>query len=331
MYVKQILDSSEKATTLIQSLLAFSKRQVISLKPVNLNDIVRKTENLLIRVIGEDIKLRAILAEEAIIVMADSGLIEQAIINLATNSRDAMPKGGLLIIETGVEAIDDTYITSHGYRKAGEYALLSITDSGTGMSETTRERMFEPFFSTKEPGKGTGLGLSMVYGSIKQHDGFVEVMSESGEGSKIKIYIPLSVSDVDDPLITSPPLLPGGTETILIAEDDHNVRELTKNILEKFGYAVIEAEDGEDAVQKYYENKEMIHMLLLDVVMPKKNGGEVYDEIKKMNSGVKVLFMSGYSADIIQKKALLNKEYHFIPKPAPMDKLLIKIREVLDS
>ena len=205
--------------------------------------------------------------------------------NLAANARDALPNGGDLIIETKQVGLDVEFIKRHGYGEAGIYALLTVTDSGTGMDEKTRERIFEPFFTTKELGRGTGLGLAMVYGIIKQHDGFINVYSEPEKGTTFKIYLPLIKSAVEESVGATPAAYPkGGTETVLVAEDDQAVRKLTMNVLERFGYKVIAAEDGEEAIKKFKENKKEIQLLLLDVIMPKKNGKEVYEEIKKNQS-----------------------------------------------
>jgi PAS domain S-box-containing protein len=331
IHLEQILAASERGANLIQSLLAFSRKQIISPRPIDLNDVVTRVGKLLIRVIGEDIKLKTICAEEAVTVMADSGHIEQVLMNLVTNARDSMPEGGMLIIETGLVEIDDEFIKRHAYGKHGKYALISVTDSGEGMDKETRQRIFEPFFTTKEIGKGTGLGLSMVYGIIKQHDGFIDVHSEPGKGTKVKIYLPEIKIGVKEAEIKEPSFVEGGTETVLVAEDDEAVRRLSREILERFGYTVIEAEDGEDAIQRFMENKDKINLLLLDVVMPKKDGKVVYKEIKKIKPDIKVLFLSGYPADLIRKKGILEEGIDFIAKPVRVDDLLRKAREVLDT
>jgi CheY-like chemotaxis protein len=199
------------------------------------------------------------------------------------------------------------------------------------MDEKTREKIFEPFFSTKEVGRGTGLGLAMVYGIIKQHNGFIDVYSEPHKGTKFKIYLPLIKAKGKGTGLPELSPVQGGTETVLIAEDDETLRKLTRDVLEKYGYRVIAAEDGEDAVNKLIENKDKINLLLLDVIMPKKNGKEVYEEIKKIKPDIRVLFISGYPADIIQKKSILKEELNFLSKPVSMNDLLRKVREVLDK
>lgn len=325
IYIDDILTSSEKAAKLTQSLLAFSRKQIISPKLVNLNEIVKRIDKLLLRVIGEDIEFKTILDHGELTVMADSGQIEQVLMNLATNARDAMPDGGILTIKT--ERVE--IFGLHSYIKPGAYAVVSVSDTGKGMDEMTKQRIFEPFFTTKELGKGTGLGLSIVYGIIKQHNGEINVYSEPGRGTTFKIYLKLvaakSVSAEAAPL---PPLI-GGTETLLIAEDDNDVRGLMKNILREFGYTVIEAVDGEDAVTKFVENKDKIKLLILDVVMPKKNGKEAYEEIRKLNGDIRVLFSSGYTSDIIHQKGILDEGVNFISKPVTPHLLLSKVREAL--
>ena len=331
-YLGQMLAAAERAAALTKSLLAFSRKQIINPQPVSVNVIIERVEKLLHRSIGEDIELKTSLTEKDTTVLADSGQIEQILINLAMNARDAMPNGGNLIIETGQAEIDDQYIKSHGYGKCGMYVLISITDSGEGMDEKIRERIFEPFFTTKEVGKGTGLGLSMVYGSIKQHNGFINVYSEPGRGTTFTIYLPLLKAEARPAAVGEPAPPPkGGAETILLAEDDTALRDMAKGVLEESGYTVIEAVDGQDAVEKFNMLKDRIQLLILDVSMPKKNGREELEEAKKTNPGIKALFTSGYPADIIQKKGILEAGINFIIKPHPPQDLLRKVREVLDG
>ena len=238
-------------------------------------------ESLLLRVIGEDIELSTVLTDTDLTIMADSTQIDQILMNLATNAQDAMPKGGSFIIRTDRVEINGEYIRTYGYGKPGSYALLSVEDTGTGMDEKTRERIFEPFFTTKEVGKGTGLGLSMVYGIVKQHDGYINVYSEPGRGTTFKIFLPLIQSEAQEIKPEDLQKVKGGTETILIGEDDTQVRDILKEVLSNAGYHVIEAVDGDDAVEVFQKNKDNVRLLILDVIMPKKNGKEVYKEIKK--------------------------------------------------
>ena len=329
--VEQILASANRAASLTQGLLAYSRKQVLNPQPVDLNEIIRKVDRLLVRLIGEDVELKTLLADKEISVLVDASQIEQVLMNLATNARDAMPHGGYLFIETELVEMDEDTAKAHDFQKPGTYALIAVTDSGTGIDDKKRERIFEPFFTTKESEKGTGLGLALVYGITKQHEGSIHVYSEEGKGTTFKIYLPVvPMAAVETPHTDLPPI-EGGTETILVAEDDETVRALTSSILEQFGYTVIQAEDGEDAVNKFMTNRDKVRLLLLDVIMPKKNGKDVYDKIRIFKPEVKALFLSGYTAEIVQQKGLLDKGLNFILKPAPMNDLLRKVRSILDK
>jgi PAS domain S-box-containing protein len=330
-YVTHILTSAERAANLTQALLAFSRKQIISPKPINLNDIIQGMEHLLSRIIGEDVELSTVLSDKDLVVMADSGQVELVLMNLATNARDAMPEGGNLTIKTELMQLDHEFIRLHGFGKPGPYALLSIEDTGIGIDEKTRDRIFEPFFTTKEIGKGTGLGLAMAYGIVKQHDGYINVYSEPNQGTIFKIYLPLIASTVEEKKEATLPIVEKGTETILLAEDDDQVRELIREVLTRFGYTVLEAEDGLDALRVYKENDNRIQLLILDVITPKKNGREVYDEIKRESPDMRVIFMSGYDANVIHKKGVREEGLEFISKPISTDMLLRKVREVLDK
>lgn len=329
--VDQILTSADRAARLTQSLLAFSRKRIISPQPVNLNEIITRVEKLLFRVIGEDVELKTILSEKDLIIRADSGQIEQVLMNLANNARDAMPSGGSLTIETGLVKLDTEYIKTHGYGEIGECALISVTDTGEGMDEETREKIFEPFFTTKEFGKGTGLGLSIVYGIIKQHDGYINCYSEPHKGTTFKIYLPVTAAVVEEKKVTEIILSTGGDETILLAEDDEDVKSLTKTVLEEFGYKVIEAADGEEAIRRFIDNKDKIQLLIFDVVMPRIGGKKAYEKIRKMKPDIKVIFTSGYTADFVQKRDIIEKGWGFITKPVSPTELLKKVREVLDK
>jgi two-component system cell cycle sensor histidine kinase/response regulator CckA len=331
-YVDQILAVSEKGSTLIKSLLAFSRKQAINPQAVDTNDIVRSSEQLLRRVIGEDIELKTDLSGESLSVLADAAQIEQVLINLASNARDAMPHGGVLTILTRPVEIDDEFRRVHGYGKTGNYALITVVDSGVGMDDDTKGRVFEPFFTTKETGKGTGLGLSIVYGIIKQHKGYVNVYSEPGKGSSFNVYLPL-IRDRGESAETKPNHEPaeGGTETILLAEDDVALRQLTKSLLEKYGYTVIEAIDGQDAVEKFTQHEDVIDLLLFDVVMPRKNGEEAFEEIRKARADIRVILASGYPGDVVRRKIKSGENIELISKPILPTVLMKKIREILDA
>jgi PAS domain S-box-containing protein len=330
-YVDQIIASSHRAAHLTHSILAFSRKQIINPKPIDLNEVIGRVEKLLLRLIGEDIELKTILTPPELPVMADSGQIEQVLINLCTNARDAMPHGGFLLIETRVIECDEQFVKAHPYGKPGTYALFSVSDTGIGMDDKMKEKIFEPFFTTKETGKGTGLGLSIVYGIVKQHGGYINVYSELGKGSTFKIYLPILTSAIKKS--ESAPSIPAarGTETVLMAEDDAAVRTIAREVFEQFGYTVIEARDGEDAVNKFREHRDSIALLVLDVLMPKKNGKDAYEEIKKIRPGVKVIFTSGYTADILHKKGILEEGTTFLSKPISTNEFIRMVRTVLDT
>ena len=328
-YADDILGAADRAAKLTQSLLAFSRKQIMETKPEELNEIVRTIEKILRRVIGEDVELRCLLAPEKLVIMGDCGQIEQVLMNLAVNARDAMPGGGLLSIETErLELAEGLFDTS---LKPGSYARIAISDTGCGIDEKIRQRIFEPFFTTKEVGKGTGLGLSIVYGIIKQHGGEITMYSETGKGTCFKIYLPLVASsamlDRDQPPVPAA----GGTETILLAEDNDIVRNFMVHALEDYGYHLIEAADGEEALAKYRTNSNRIQLMLLDVVMPKMNGREVFDAVRKEGSRVRVLFSSGYTDDVIEKREMLHDGACFLTKPVTVHVLLNKVREALDQ
>jgi PAS domain S-box-containing protein len=329
-YVERVLSAAERATNLTRSLLAFSRKQIINPRPVRLGEMVTNLEKILTKVIGEDIELRVFVSPHEASVMADTGQIDQALMNLATNARDAMPEGGVLIIETELVEFDEDYVRRHAFAEPGKYMLISMTDTGQGIDAKTREKIFEPFFTTKDVGKGTGLGLSMVYGIVKQHNGHINVYSEPGKGTTFKIYFPVVQQEAEQiETVVLPPVV-GGSETILIAEDAVIVSDLAKNILDEFGYRVIVAKNGLEAVELYKANPG-VALLILDVVMPGKNGKETFAEIRSMRSDMKAIFMSGYTANIIHKKGILDVGTEFISKPFSPGAFLRKVREVLDN
>jgi len=330
--VEQIIASSEKAAQLTRGLLTFSRKEVMDLRPANLNDIVQHVQKFLARVIGEDIHLRTICSGSEITVRVDAAQIEQVLINLATNARDAMQKGGLLSIETGIQDIDDTFIHTHGYGTPGRYACLSVSDSGCGMDEHTRERLFEPFFTTKEEGKGTGLGMAIVYGIVKQHNGFINVYSEPGHGTTFRINLPVCEKDpASREDLRGPVAAPGGgSETILVAEDEPGVRRLMESILSQYGYQVILAGDGQEAVEKFIANSGKIQLILMDVIMPRKNGQDAIEEIRRLRPDIKVVYSSGYAADFIRNRGVDDEGIELVMKPLQPSELLRKVRETLD-
>src|SRR5574341_722316 len=298
MNIEHILEAADRAAHLTHSLLAFSRKQLINPRPVDLNKVIQRVHAFLRRIIGEDIELKTVFRQQAVTVNADSGQLEQIFMNLATNARDAMPRGGAFTIETETLRLNEAFIHAHGYGDPGIYALVSVTDTGMGMDAETRKRIFEPFFTTKETGKGTGLGLAMVYGIIKQHNGYINVYSEPGSGTTFKIYLPAlqkaAVGSEPDVRAPAKELL-RGTETVLVAEDD------------------------------------AVCLAVLDMIMPKKSGREAYEEIRAMRPGIKVIFMSGYTADKLMTERALDEKMELLLKPIVPDDLLRKVREVLDS
>jgi PAS domain S-box-containing protein len=328
--LNNVLAAADRAADLTRSLLTFSRKQIMNPQQLNLNEIVRKTDKFLKRIIGEDIELKTTFRQEVLAINADSGQIEQVLMNLVTNARDAMPNGGLLCIETGIFEVDDEYINLHGYGESGLYASVSVSDSGGGMDESILKKVFDPFFTTKEPGKGTGLGLSIVFGIIKQHNGFISVQSEPGNGTTFKILLPLIQTALPEKQAVDETLIEKGVETILVADDDSSLRDLAEKTLSMFGYKVIMAVDGSDALARYSENSERIDLVVLDIIMPEMNGKEALDKMRMIDPAVKAIFISGYTSDIIQKRGLLELGIEFIPKPLNPKQLLIKIRDVLD-
>ncbi|MBJ6727397.1 PAS domain S-box protein [Geomesophilobacter sediminis] len=329
--IDQMLRAAEKAAHLTKDLLLFCRKQVSQKSTVDINEIIRTTSTFLKRIIGEDVECRVSLHAEPMPVSADPHQLEQVLMNFATNARDAMEAGGIFTITTEPTRFDEQFISIHGYGRPGGYVLITVSDTGSGMDKTTQEHIFDPFFTTKEVGKGTGLGLAVVYGIVKDHDGFINVYSEPGKGTTFRIYLPqLSASIQEGP--TEPERFQvRGTETILLAEDDETVRTLTRGVLEEFGYTVLTATNGMEAVQKFRENRERIALLLFDLVMPKKTGKEAYDEIREEAPGTRVLFASGYAPDLVQQKVLLDEKMPIVFKPvAPME-LLRKVRETIDA
>jgi Cu+-exporting ATPase len=323
--------AAERAAQLTRSLLAFSRKQMMSPKAANLVEIVQRVQKLLVRIIGEDVHLRSVSNDAELPVFVDGGQIEQVLVNMATNARDAMPRGGLLTIETGRHELDAAFVTAHGWGLPGRYAVLTVSDTGCGMDEETKKRIFEPFFTTKATGKGTGLGMSIAYGIVKQHHGFLDVYSEPGNGSVFKIFLPLTEeARVGDDTPMSPVTTRGGNETILVAEDEAAVRDLLATVLSDAGYRVVLAEDGQDAVQKFTADPDGIDLVLLDMIMPRKGGREAFEEVRALRPEARVLFSSGYSPEFIESRGGLGAGRDLLTKPVhPLD-LLRKVREILD-
>lgn len=329
--IHQVLIAAERAANLTRQLLIFSRKQVIDVCPVNINESIVGIKNMLSRIIRENIDFTLNIAASPLVVMADAGQIEQVLMNLATNACDAMPEGGKLTIGTGLVEMDEDHVAAYGYGKPGTYAIIRVSDTGHGMDAETMTKIFDPFFTTKDIGKGTGLGLAISYGIIKNHDGYIKVYSEPGQGTLFKIYLPLSekeASTVKKAAADFP--VRGGNETILVAEDEASVREVSTIVLESFGYSVITAEDGEDAITKFMENRERISLVILDMIMPKKNGKEVGETVRNVSPRTKILFSSGYMLEMFKPTELNESGFDFIHKPVTPKDLLKKVREILD-
>jgi len=327
----QILGSAERASVLTRQLLTFARRQIVDLVNLDLNQVVTDLEKLLRKVIREGIDIKSFPSATPVTIRADRGQIEQILMNLCLNARDAMPTEGKLIVETDVAWLEDEYLKKYPYMKAGRYAVLSVSDTGVGMDEKTQERIFEPFFTTKGPDKGTGLGLAVVYGIVKQHNGFIHLYSEPGKGSTFRVYFP-SVESLPDPkTAASRTVTVGGNETILLTEDEEPVRNLMEQTLRSYGYRVLVTRDGEEAVDEFRRHEKEIAMVVLDAVMPKMGGKQAYDAMAKTSPGLKVLFLSGYSANAIHESFVLLPGLPFLQKPFVPDALARKVREVLDK
>lgn len=329
--VEEIHKAGERAASLTQQLLAFSRKQVIKPRIVELNEAVKEARKMLDRLIGENIKLVLDLEPDLGRVRVDPHQIDQVLLNLAVNARDAMPDGGTLTIATSNITFDKESLSPHSEIVPGSYVVLSITDTGIGMNDEIRSRVFEPFFSTKENGKGTGLGLAMVYGIAKQNGGSVTVHSEQGLGTVFRLYLP---STDDKPVASIIPLRiasPTGNETVLLVEDDDMVRRLAQRVLTHLGYEVLQAYDIEDAIRICEEYPSPIDLLLTDVIMPEMNGVELYDQLRTTRAGIKALFMSGYTEDVVVRHGVLPEGTEFIQKPFNMEDLANRVRQTLDN
>lgn len=331
--LNEIQRAADRASNLTRQLLAFSRKQIMELKSININLIVRDLEKMLSRIIGEDIELILNLADDLGMVNADPGQIEQVIMNLVVNARDAMPEGGKLIIETANVELDEDYAKMHIGVKPGSYVMLSVSDTGIGMTREIREKIFEPFFTTKEKGKGTGLGLSTVFGIVKQSGGNIWVYSEPGHGSIFKIFLPRE-DKIDEKIVDKGKKLefiPKGNETIIIVEDDDGIRNLAARILENQGYKVFVASEWSKAIDILKEKKDLIDLILIDAVMPEGSGDKLIERMREIRNDFKVLYMSGYIESNFLNHAILEKRINFIQKPFSYESLSRKVREVLDK
>ena len=330
-YADQIASSMGKATLLSQGLLSFSRGQMISLHPMPVNEVIARVVRLSGQLIGEHIELTLQLGDERAAVMADANQIEQVLMNLLTNARDAMPDGGNLTIGTDLTEMDETFIKKRGFGRTGRYAVLTVADDGCGMTADVRAKIFQPFYTTKSVGKGSGLGLAVTYGIIKQHNGFIDVTSSPGKGTTFTIYLP--TIDMESAHDRGEDLTPvrTGSERILLVEDDADTLTVMRDLFEITGYTVITAADGDEAVRTFIAHQDEIDLVVADVRMPKKDGRRVYEEIKEIAPAVRFLFISGYAADVLDSHGILKEKLEFISKAARPEELLAKVREVLDA
>ncbi len=331
--IQEISNAAERAASLTRQLLAFSRKQVLQMRAVNVNEVVTHVEKMLHRLIGEDISLTTHLDPHLAHINADPGQVEQVLINLAVNARDAMPGGGALTITTDNAELSDEHGERHLGSAPGEYVMLAVTDTGSGMTKEVQQRLFEPFYTTKGPGKGTGLGLATVHGIVKQSGGDVYVYSELGHGTTFKVYFP-RLTKVADAVMTTAEhraIAPSGSETLLLAEDDESIRALATRVLEALGYKLLVARTGREALQIVAEHKGSIHMIATDVVMPEMNGSQLVEKVLEARPGIRVLFMSGYTDDEVMRRGVINGQTAFLQKPFTPALLAHKVREVLDA
>jgi two-component system, cell cycle sensor histidine kinase and response regulator CckA len=331
--IEDIKKAANSAASLTRQLLAFSRKQVIKPEVLDLNEVITVTKKMLKRLMGEDVELSTVLEPEPWKVHADRGQVEQVIMNLTVNARDAMPQGGQLTVETANIDLDEDYFRKHGIEEQpGSYVMLSVNDTGIGMDKETQSHIFEPFFTSKGIGKGTGLGLSTVYGIVKQNNGFVWTYSEPGQGTTFKIYLPKAKKDVEPEKKGRTPVIKlDGSETVLIVEDDDSLRKLAKRSLQPHGYRILAAENGEDALRVSKENEGPIDLLITDVVMPKMGGKEVAERLQPLYPNMKVIYMSGYTDGTIVNHGVLAPGLNFFEKPFSPEGLARKVREVLDK
>jgi len=330
-FLEKIDESSNRAVALIQNLLAYSRKQCVQASVLECNALVRNIVGFLERLIGADIDLIMNLSDKPQHVFADAGQLEQLLVNLSTNARDAMPDGGRITLEVSSLELSDEFVKPFSSSEGRPYVRITVSDTGSGVDESTRQRIFEPFFTTKEVGKGTGLGLSISYGIAKQHGGFLTVDSTIGFGTTFSLYLPqVAPVLVQRPAALPVTTVPRGDETLLLVEDNDSVRSLISHILTAQGYRVIEAVDGADGVDKFRAHQEEIALAILDVIMPKKNGGDACDEMRAIRGDLRTIFISGYTGDVIDRQRILEDGGNFLQKPILPQKLLCLVRDVLD-
>jgi signal transduction histidine kinase len=332
--IQSIQNAGKRASDLVKQLLTFGRKQRVHLENLSLNEVTHSVRKLLQRLIGEDIELLIHTESDLKHVRLDPGQVEQIIMNLAVNARDAMPRGGKLLVETSNILLDEAYCDSKQLSLLpGEYVMLAVTDNGKGMTEEVRNKIFEPFFTTKDKGCGTGLGLASVYGIVKQAKGDILVYSELGIGTTFKIFFP-TVQKLEEKKKTVPvvpPKLPRGSETILLVEDEDSVRDFTAKLLSRQGYRVVEAREGREALEKVQTLDSPIDLLMTDVVMPHMDGHDLAHRLSKMYDGIKVLYMSGYSNTFIANRGMIHRGKAFLQKPFTVESLSVKVRDIIDN
>ncbi|MBA2379839.1 MAG: response regulator, partial [Blastocatellia bacterium] len=331
-HIEEIMKAGKRSAELTNQLLAFSRRQMLQPQIIDVNDVIEDTLVMLRRLIGEHIELSVQLGDGLSPVSVDPGQLSQILVNLIINSRDAMPDGGSILIETGDRSFDVPYTSENHNTPPGEYVMIAVSDNGLGMDEETKTQMFEPFFTTKEVGKGTGLGLSTVYGVVKQSGGNISVYTEPEHGTTIKIYLPRVESSPNaEVVVTQPNELRFGTETILLVEDEDVVRNLSREVLQTCGYTVIEAANGVEALEVFKRTPQRIDMLMTDVVMPQMGGSDLAKKILELQPNIKILFTSGYTDSAAVRNGVLEKGSSFIAKPFTFGQLASKLKEMFTS
>ncbi|MBI3981558.1 MAG: response regulator [Gemmatimonadetes bacterium] len=329
--LEELQTAVRRGTAMIKKLLAFSRRDVLQLGALDLGQLISETTSMLRRIVPETVAVE-LASQESVVVQADPTAVEQILLNLATNARDAMPNGGVLRIAIQCTVLDEGYHGTHPWVLPGRYACMTVSDTGTGMDAATRERVFEPFFTTKPRGAGSGLGMAMIYGLVKQHGGLVHVYSEPGQGTTVKIYFPLAThSEAAGVHPEAARVLPRGTETILVAEDEASIRRATRRMLEQYGYTVLLAADGEEALELFRAHEGEIDLVITDLVMPKLGGRQVYDTLRREEKSVPVVFTSGYSERDVQGSVHVDPDVPFVHKPWTVAEFVVRIRQVLDG
>jgi CheY-like chemotaxis protein len=329
--LQSVLEASDRAAALTRQLLSFSRRQTVDRKHLDANEMVSDLTKMLRPLLGEHITLRMLLGDDVGVIFADSGSFQQVLVNLCLNARDAMPCGGEIVVKTERVNVSSEFAEHYADLKPGPYVELSVADTGHGMPPEVREHIFEPFFTTKPVGQGTGLGLPTVYGIVQQHEGAIHVYSEPGHGSTFKIYLPAIASETDAAAETHTAAAQGGAEVLLVAEDDPLVQNISRRILEKGGYTVLTASDGEETLQVLRRHRDKIALLLLDAVMPKLSGREVYRRMKDELPEIRVVFCSGYDPETSQSNFIAEEHLRLVEKPYNPAVLLQTVREVLDA